>query len=430
MPTTQPSKMGQDTLRLPLGLSPHLPLWLAVVTLTLIATGPRLATADELSDLKERVARLENSSTADAPDSLLTKLGSLFQVSGFLRLDTVYDDSEMNDTQVPSRVLSEATNKDDGDLTIYTRLTRLGFAFDGGEVHGGQIRGKLETDFYGFDSSDSRNDMRIRHAYMTYTHDSWELLAGQTIDLISPLYPSVTPDTLNWNVGNLGDRRPQIRLSHRSGLGGGKLTAQIAASQHGAITAKNSDAPDGVLDGEDSGQPLMQERVAFSTPIFTDAPCEVGIWGVQGQEEVDGDGFGRFVVEGYGIDVTVPITEHVTVKGEAWQGRNLPEVRGGVAQGINAGGDEIEAMGAWVEVQLQCDCGTKFFTGYSFDSPDREDVAMTTGVTNNSIVYGGVTCKYWDPIVFGLDYSHWRTRYRGVDGGENNRVRFYLMYLF
>lgn len=404
----------------------------AVVTLFVLCLAGT-STADELSELKERVAALEGApdSTA-ASGTYLTKLGAMFQIYGFLRVDAVYDDSEMNDTEVPTRVLSESSGmRDDNDLSIYTRLTRVGLEFDGGQIAGAHVTGKLETDFYGFDSSDSRNDLRMRHAYLKVRLQDWELLGGQTIDLISPLYPSVTPDTLNWNVGNLGDRRPQVRLTYMPEVGSGRLFLQVAASQNGAIAAKNSDAPDGVLDGEDSGVPLMQGRVAYRGAFWNKEAAEVGVWGFKGQEEGDGDGFGRFQVSGIGADVSLPIIpERLYLKGEIWKGRNLADVRGGVAQGVNAAGNEIDAMGGWLEAKVVSKGLGNVFAGYSYDSPDREEVAQVTGVTNNSIAYAGVTLTKWNPVTMGIDYSHWRTRYRGAPGGENNRFRFYLMYKF
>ena len=390
------------------------------------------AAADEMEDMKRRIAALEaEKGGGDGSGSYLTKLGSMFEVYGFLRLDVNYHDSEMSDTQVKFRVLSEATNKDDADLSIYPRLTRIGANFKGGTIDNidAVLTGKLELDFYG-SASDSRNELRMRKAYLQLQTDEWQLLVGQTSDLISPLYPTINYDMINWYVGNLGDRRPQIRFSYFVPVGDGRLSVQVAATQADAISQLNTDGGDGVLDGEDAGQPLWQERVAFKSVLFGEEPTEIGVWGAQGQQEVDGDGFGRFDITGYGIDVRVPIVEQkIYFQGELWDGENLRDLRGGVAQGINAAGMEVEAMGGWGELQYICDCG-KWVAGYTFDSPDREDVAAGTGVTNNSAIYTGFTYTEWNPVKVGVEYMHWRTRYRGADGGEANTVKFWVAYYF
>src|SRR2546428_344657 len=68
--------------------------------------------------------------------------------------------------------------------------------------------GKLEVDFYNnglAGQSESREALRMRHAYLTMKWDDFTLLAGQTADVISPIYPIVNNDLVMWGAGNLGD---------------------------------------------------------------------------------------------------------------------------------------------------------------------------------------------------------------------------------
>ncbi|MFP6676475.1 MAG: hypothetical protein VB878_15430, partial [Pirellulaceae bacterium] len=73
---------------------------------------------------------------------------------------------------------------------------------------------KIEIDFETLINiaSDSRAVPRIRLAYGELKWDYFSILFGQEWDVISPLNPMINDDSLMWNAGNLGDRRPMVRL--------------------------------------------------------------------------------------------------------------------------------------------------------------------------------------------------------------------------
>ncbi|MGE3164855.1 MAG: DcaP family trimeric outer membrane transporter [Planctomycetota bacterium] len=427
--------------------------WLAVG-----ATVSGVASAQTVEELSKRIEVLEAREASAAagttvPD-FLTKMGSMLKIYGFLRVDGVYDTSELSDTQVGVFVRSEdpttGQSQDDDDFSLYTRLTRLGLDLVGPNVGKAQLTGKVEVDFYGFLNSDSRNDLRMRHAYLKIGTDNCSLLAGQTSDLISPLFPSVNPDLINWNIGNLGDRRPQVRLGYHPKINDStRVIFEIAASLKGAIDGGNFDA-DGVLDGEDSGLPLLQGRAALRTRLLGSTDTEVGVWVARGWDEFDlaaaqaagtvgagvtTDEFDTYV---FGIDARVPlVSDSVWLQGEAWRGSNLDDLRGGVGQGVNAtAGDEIEAMGFWAELNVKPKPWLTTFAGYSVDNPDRTDLLVATvarpnqGIDHNQMVYCGANVSYWKPVVFGCDYSYIETRFRGLDEGFGSRFRLFIQYNF
>src|SRR5690606_4637841 len=88
----------------------------------------------------------------------------------------------------------------ESEFTMYTRLARLGMDLDFGtvsELGDAHIKGKVEVDFYG-GGTDSRNLLRMRHAYLTMSWANLEILAGQTSDLISPRFPAINYDLIMW----------------------------------------------------------------------------------------------------------------------------------------------------------------------------------------------------------------------------------------
>jgi len=399
----------------------------------------------------------------DAPkpaDSLLTKLGASFKLYGNLRLDTIYDDARFNDNQLAVRVLSgtpggvaSQLNVQD-DLTMHGRLTRFGIDFDGGHIAdlwNAKITGNLELDFYGGDaggagglSSDSRNSPRMRKAVLKMAWDredksgGFSFSAGQDWDIIAPLNPSVNADMVMWNAGNLGDRRPQIRGEWWTKSGDLSIRATAGLGLTGAVS--NISNPAGTpSSGEASSVPQVQGRLAFGFDWATFANAEkkqsvvLGLWSHYAREKADAAIGGRTIWTGYslGMDLTLPLyADTLTITGEAWAGKNLADVRGGIGSNINAGtGNEIRARGGWAQLNYKLDANFTFHFGWSIDDPIGRDVAANNAVGNE---VGYLACvATFGKVQIGAELQEWITKYVAPSGdGEATRVRLYFGYSF
>jgi hypothetical protein len=370
------------------------------------------------------------------------KGSSLLKFYGFLRLDAIFDDSQPNNTQTIGWVLSEdptvagGADEDDADFTMHPRLTRFGFDLDGPKVASladAKLTGKLEVDFYNSGlagQSESRSALRMRHAYLNLDWGTSSALAGQTSEVISPLWPFVNPDMVNWGAGNLGDRRPQVRYTRNLAMEGDrKLTLAAMAGLTGAVDNQNADA-DGLRDGEAAAFPTLQGRAGFSLPMGK-GRAEFGAWGHFARESTEGQfaGEDRFESTALGIDVHVPFAEAFYAKAEAWRGRNMDDVRGGVFQGINTTtGNEIHSQGGWLEVGWTATKTATVAAGFSEDNPDDGDL-NAGGRERNRIWYGGVHFNF-DPVECGIDYMHWHTAFKGQTGGLDNRIQAFVAYNF
>ena len=69
----------------------------------------------------------------------------------------------------------------------------------------------MEFDFQGASAQENKGAVLLRHAYWEVKDEEFRLLAGQTWDIISPLYPTTTMYTVYWAAGNIGYRRAQFR---------------------------------------------------------------------------------------------------------------------------------------------------------------------------------------------------------------------------
>ena len=194
--------------------------------------------------------------------------GNRFKLYGFLRLDLDFDSQHPSNTQIPFFITSpdsRANGTENGDYSIHPRLTRLGIDFNGPTIHklgDAKLTGKLETDFEN-GGTESRQIIRIRHAYLRLGWKDFSILGGQTWDVVSPLFPVVNNDSLMWNAGNVGDRRPQLRATYEPKSGKNKYFVSGAIGLTGAIDSQDLDG-NGFRDGEESGLPNFQGRLGYA----------------------------------------------------------------------------------------------------------------------------------------------------------------------
>jgi hypothetical protein len=364
--------------------------------------------------------------------------GNQLKFYGFLRLDLDVDSQRANNDQTPLFITSadpRIGKRGAGDFSMHPRLTRFGVDYSGPRIaalRDSKLSGKLELDFEN-GGSESRQIIRIRHGYLKMDWDhQFSILAGQTWDVVSPLFPTVNNDTLMWNAGNLGDRRPQFRLAWEPKYGQGQWSFAGAAGLTGAIDGQDLDN-NGYRDGEESGMPNAQARVGYAHSSWVkDQRASFGVSGFLGWLNTSRAIAGRtdFHSQTVNLDYTLPLSSRLSLRGEGWWGRNLSDVRGGVGQGINlANGREIRARGGWSELSLRLFRRWSLHPGYTTDDPVDADIPGG-GRTRNRAFYVGNRITPGGNFLFGFDYLRWRTDYKGFLPGISNRINIFLQYSF
>lgn len=364
------------------------------------------------------------------------------QFYGSLRTDVIVEDSRPDSSQTPLFILSEDPSfgpADQSGFTLHPRLTRFGMNFKGPQIpgtRGSAPSGSLEMDFQN-GGRESRPIIRIRHAWFKLSWKTLSFLAGQTWDVFAPLYPTVNNDSLMWNAGNVGDRRPQLRLSWDGKAGKGSLSVAGAAGLTGAVDPSDLDG-NGVRDGEASARPDAQLRVGYSGPAGGDRKWAVGLSGVYAWQETATPVAGKdtFRTRSIAIDFRLPVWKRVVVQGEAWTGQDLSDFRGGVAQNVNtATGEEIESRGGWVEVAVKCGKTFTTYPGLTIDDPRNGNVPAgstqaNAGRTRNRAWYVANRWQLDPSFMVGIDFLRWITDYEGFERGVDDRVNAYLVYSF
>ena len=358
------------------------------------------------------------------------------QLYGKIKADAAFDTSRTSTGDYARWVEHESTNRDDHQTNITANETRLGLKFNGPNVGEAKTSGVLEMDFYG-GGLENKSTPMMRHAYMQidWVKCGLSLLAGQTWDVISPLNPTTLNYSVQWWAGNIGYRRPQIRLTKVCDLGGGTtLKLETALARNIGHTGTPDFGPGD--SGEDSGLPSFQGRASLSFPFLADKKATFGASGHYAQEEYDTDATGRNLKAdswSANLDMDLPILSWLAVKGEMFTGQNLDAYLGGIGQGVvvaNGHLTEIQGTGGWIATSLGPWGPWSFNVGCSGEFINDSDVTSATARTCNSTIFGNAIYKINANTTVGLEVSRWLTKYKGEDPGDSLRVQTSFIYSF
>lgn len=352
---------------------------------------------------------------------------------GYIKLDASLDSAKTDAGDYAYIVLPYAEGDEDSEFNMTAKQTRLGMKFAAPEGEDVDASGCIEFDFYGGGAENKPNPM-LRHAYLMMKFDAFEILAGQTSDVISPLNPTTLNYIVLWKSGNIGYRRPQIRLSKTMEVADGTTVAAAVSANRSMGRAE---------DGEDTGQPSLQGRLAFGTKLLGEKPMVVGVSGVYGKETDSEDN--EFEQTGVSVDLTLPLGDMVLLQGEYFTGKNLSVYLGGVGQGIVEEPEpetetrelqmaEVEASGWWAQLTVWPNASVSLNVGAGSDDPELPDYATAEMIEKNTTYYGNVIWNVTPQAYIGAEYAMFETEYVGIEetptAYDNSRIQLSLGYKF
>lgn len=356
------------------------------------------------------------------------------ELYGFVRLDGSYDTQQTDPGNFVRWVEPETGNREGDEFNISANATRLGINLRGPEGGDMNASGKVEVDFFGAGLGENKAGLMMRHAYvqLDWPEERFSITGGQTWDVFSPLNPNTLSYSVQWWSGNIGYRRPQLRLTKGFALGNdidvtlaGAIARTIGDSSFmgTAITAND----------EDQGGPVLQGRAGFVFPSLSGyKKTSVGVSGHWGEEEYDttvAAHHGDVETWSFNIDLTQPINEWLTINGEFFTGENLDAFLGGIGQGINAAGKGIRSKGGWVAAALTPWDKWAFNFGVGIDEADRDDLAAG-GRTYNRSIFGNVMYSINKNTTVGFELTRWDTRYKNKEDADSLRANMALIYKF
>jgi hypothetical protein len=362
------------------------------------------------------------------------------EIYGYLKLDAAYDSSRVFLGDYARWVESEQINRNDDEFNATANETRVGARLRGPATGNFRSSGQVEIDFYGGGAENSPSP-RLRQANVSLEWPGLGLgvLAGQANDVIAPLWMPRVNFSPGWWQGNIGFRRPQLRLTQSFSLADGvelKLEAAAVRTIAGTFTTPRDSFTD---PGADAGFPTAQGRVSLTFPGLGRLPTTLGVSGHWGEEEHDFTNFVhsvRFRTRSANIDLTLPLAPWLKIQGEAYVGEDLDAYLGGIGQGVDPTRlKPISDRGAWAAATLGPWGPWSFNLGYGIDDVRRSEVTGTLNPSTdprvqNWVAFGNVYYSLNADLQFALELARMRTDYRSVAPGNDWRTQFAIIYKF
>lgn len=345
------------------------------------------------------------------------------QLYGYVRLDAAYDTAKVYPGNYVVYLPLPLINKMDDQLDITANQSRIGLKIMGPEFAGGKGEGKIEFDFYG-GGAENKSGFMMRHAYyeVNWPGSQFGVLAGQTWDVISPLLPDTINFTACWMAGNVGYRRPQVRLSQNLALGNGsKLAAKLALARNIGRT----NASDHIESGADAGVPVLEGSLAFQGKLFANQEALIGISGLRGREEYAPANANVYSVGVWAVsaELLLPLVDKLSLKAEAYRGSCLESYMGGIGlTGITAAKQGLNSQGAWASLGAGPFSGLKFNGGGSVDLPQFDQLANGTR-SRNSVIFVNGFYDLLASLQVGAEISVWQTEYKNTETVKSVRYQ-------
>ena len=399
----------------------------AVIAALLLLAGITAALADdaEKKDAKSEPAAKSSGKTV----ALTSKIKAEFY--GYLKLDAAYDTARTDIGDFARWVNSEQNNEDDGQFNMTARESRLGVRLHAPGNDSLDVAGRVEVDFYEGGAA-NKPRLMMRHAYLqlNWKNSDMSIIAGQTSDVFSPLVAPTVQYTVAWWVGNIGYRRPQLRLTKGFAMEGGHRLELSGALARSIGRSSGFDPGDS---GEDAGLPVLQGRIGYSMPFAGGKKAAFGFSGHWGREEYDIDAAGTSEdIDSWSanVDFLIPVADKVVFKGEFFRGENLDAYLGGIGQGVNlATLEAIGSTGGWASLSMGPYDGWLFNFAGSVDDPDDEDLVDGSRARNMSI-WGNFKHNLLEYVWWGFEVGYWETQYKAIEDGDSIRIQTALAFTF
>lgn len=347
---------------------------------------------------------------------------------GYVKLDASYDQNVTSHGNFAMWVNQQLGDEDDAQFNMTHKQTRFGMTAKGEGYENAKVGGKLEFDLYGANGAENKAALLLRHAYFTVQSGQFQLLAGQSWDLVSPLNPSTVNYPVMWGCGNFGYRRPQVRFTYTA-QPGAETSVHLAGGFFRTIGddltptfSLATEVADGSDDGTDAAIPSVQAIVDVNHQFASGTSVRAGVSGLYGELKAEGtlgtnEKYHSRTVVGH---MAVNFASGFGFAGEVFTGSNLGSYLGGIANSSTIQG--VHTRGGWAYGWVKPHNKVKLAAGFGVDNPDDED--LTTGKrSRNQSFFGNVQVTPIPLFTVGLELSQWETEYIDGEAAESFRAQ-------
>jgi hypothetical protein len=328
---------------------------------------------------------------------------------GYFKLDMSYD-TDLISTGNFARWAEKQEDRDAIPTThITANETRFGF-----NVNKGNITGKLEFDMFGIGDGENKPGFMIRKAWVQANLENFKLRVGQDSDIVSPLVPATINYTVAWWAGDIGYRRPMIKLFNT--VNGFTWTAAIARNIGGDLNK------DGYDDGTVAVFPEIQGRIAYK---FLDKHT-LGISGHFAKRDTLGDD-GKYEAWSASVDVHSNFCKKLTFNASYYIGSNTASMLGGIANPSTM--DGVESQGGWINLKYKPNKKNSISMGIVVDDPC--DCDLNDGSrSKNTTIFANIYHDILQGFLIGFEVSSWTTEYLNMDTASALRGQLAFLYKF
>jgi len=323
------------------------------------------------------------------------------RLTGLVLFNTFINSGNVDNIDLPSIASQPVAGTSTLTTGASVRQTILGVQVTGPHLFGARSSGEVNMDFYGgipysnYGTVAGIVRMRTAAARLTWDRDTVEV--AFTDPLISPLsptsYASVAEPSLAW-AGNLWTWAPQASYQHRFGNAASPHLAWQAGFWDPPPAGYNADALfRSASSGERSGQPAYESRISFARDARPDG-LQLGLGGYYSRQSYTGRSGDSWAVT---ADWRVPAGKVFELSGEAYRGRAIGGLGGGVYKDIVSGTDPVtgvatfrllNAAGGWTQAKFRFSPTVEANTAIGLDdgfAGDFHAIVLAPGGGNTSL---------------------------------------------
>ena len=290
------------------------------------------------------------------------------RVNGLILMNAYAIEGVPDNTDLPAIAARQTLTSGNGSIGASFRQTILGLEGNGPRIWGARTSANVNFDFFSgltytnYGTSAGVVRMRTASINLDWAHDSLEV--GMVAPLISPLSPTsyaTVGEPSMASAGNLWTWAPQLRFAHQQELRDGKhLQYEFGLWDPASAGYNPNQLFRNATPGELAKQPAYEARISMGGT--DDRSLQIGLGGYYSRQAYPG-------YEGYPetdnldawastADWRLPFGRRFELSGEAYRGRSIGGLGGGVYKDVVTGTDPItgatalralNAAGGWAQ---------------------------------------------------------------------------------
>ena len=326
-----------------------------------------VASIEERQQAVEAAVKIHDQTKVESSSKYPVRLTGLILFNSYLNRGVT------DNTDLPAFALRSSATSGNGNMGASFRQTVLGLEGDGPTIAGAHTSASVSFDFFSSVSytsyGTSAGTVRMRTAGINFDWANDSIQLGMVGPLIAPLSPTSYATVAEPSLAGAGDLwtwAPQLRYAHRFPThDGNHLQFEFGLWDSPAAGYNPNQLFRTSSPGELAKQPAYETRVSYGSSS-PEHGLQLGLGGYYGRQEYPGyQGYpGAEHLDSWAgtADWRLPLGSHFEVSGEAYRGRSIAGLGGGVYKDVITGTSPISgapvlhglnAIGGWTQFKTR-----------------------------------------------------------------------------